>query len=258
MKKFVSVLLVLCCLMASCVPALALTDDEQFVISFLKLSPFGDHSKDGYYYSLSADTAEKCIEVKCYYPVFSTLKTCDVAKYATLVDSYTRIFDAAANTVNDWAPGYYLKLSFCTKSDFSGDVYCEFSNKSGETVHEDFDVPLDFDSNVYVSWGANENFLAKVVEVYGKYDGYVGYYYSKDDNAYMIKMNGDYVADMLAGYHGKTEATTLSQAYLDDLDELSGFSWITYSLVFLDDDGNLFFGAMYQPGEGTSYLYLRE
>lgn len=152
MKKFVSVLLVLCCLMASCVPALALTDDEAFVIRFLQMSPFGDHSDDGYYYSLSADTAEKCIEVKCYHPVFSTLKTCDVAEYASMVDSYTRIFETAAETVSHWASGYYLKLSFCTKSDFTGDVYCEFSNKSGETVHEDFDVPIDADSNVYVSW----------------------------------------------------------------------------------------------------------
>ena len=256
MKKFVSVLLVLCCLMASCVPALALTDDEAFVIRFLQMSPFGDHSDDGYYYSLSADTAEKCIEVKCYHPVFSTLKTCDVAEYASMVDSYTRIFETAAETVSHWASGYYLKLSFCTKSDFTGDVYCEFSNKSGETVHEDFDVPIDADSNVYVSWGADADFLAKVVEVYGKKDGYGGYYYSKKDKAYMVKMNGAYVADMFAGYKGKAAKVTLTQDYLDDFSQLADFDTLNYSLVFLDDDGNLFFYASCQPGQDMTCLYL--
>lgn len=92
--------------------------------------------------------------------------------------------------------------------------------------------------------------------MYGKKDGYVGYYYSKKDKAYMVKMNGAYVADMFAGYKGKAAKVTLTQDYLDDFSQLADFDTLNYSLVFLDDDGNLFSTPSCQPGQDMTCLYL--
>lgn len=69
-------------------------------------------------------------------------------------------------------------------------------------------------------------------------------------------MNGAYVADMFAGYKGKAAKVTLTQDYLDDFSQLADFDTLNYSLVFLDDDGNLFFYASCQPGQDMTCLYL--
>ena len=256
MKKFVSVLLVLCCLMV-CIPALAdepeKTGSELLAIHFIQ-EFYAEDKGEGEAYFVTFDATNKHFIVRGHYPLLESLIAEDPENYQQMVDKLETLFASVDDLIRvclEEPDAYYMTLSFglsrLSLESSTGEYLC-FSSKGG-TVHrvndefvttpqvafyvayedsdpEDVHALLDF----YAAKGAEFS----VVEYLPGDD--------KQNIGYIIKISGEYCDAFEKNYTGKSQDfVNVPYVYLQDAREIAKQLDLGFvSILFCNSDGKAF------------------
>lgn len=256
MKKFVSVLLVLCCMMV-CIPALAdepeMTGGELLAMHFVK-EFYAEDKGDGEAYFVTFDAANKHFIVRGHYPLLESLIADDPENYQQMVDKLETLFASIYDLIRvclEEPDAYYMTLSFglsrLSLESSAGEYLC-FSSKGGivHRVNDEFvttpqvafyvayeDSDPD-DVHALLDFYATKGAEFSVVEYLPGAD--------KQNIGYIIKISGEYCDAFEKNYAGKSQNyVNVPYAYLQDAREIAKQLDIGFvSILFCNSDGKAF------------------
>ncbi len=257
MKKFVSVLLVLCCLMASCVPALAdepeMTDGELLAMHFIQ-EFYAEDKGDGEAYFVTFDAANKHFIVRGHYPLLESLIAEDPENYQQMVDKLETLFASVDDLIRvclEEPDAYYMTLSFglsrLSLESSTGKYLC-FSSKGGivHRVNDEFVTTPQV--AFYVAYeDSDPDDVHALLDFYaakGAEFSVVEYLPGEDKQniGYIIKISGEYCDAFEKNYAGKSQDfVNVPYAYLQDAREIAKQLNIGFiSILFCNSDGKAF------------------
>lgn len=256
MKKFVSVLLALCCLMV-CIPALAdepeMTGGELLAMHFIQ-EFYAEDKGDGEAYFVTFDAANKHFIVRGHYPLLESLIAEDPENYQQMVDKLETLFASVDDLIRvclEEPDAYYMTLSFglsrLSLESSTGKYLC-FSSKGGivHRVNDEFvttpqvafyvayeDSDPD-DIHALLDFYASKGAEFSVVEYLPGED--------KQNIGYIIKISGEYCDAFEKNYAGKSQDfVNVPYAYLQDAREIAKQLNIGFiSILFCNSDGKAF------------------
>ena len=257
MKKFVSVLLVLCCLMASCVPAFAdepeMTGGELLALHFIK-EFYAEDKGNGEEYFVTFDAENKHFIVHGHYPLLESLIVDDPENYQQMVDKLEALFLSIDDLIRiclEEPDKYYMTLSFglsrLSLESSTGKYLC-FSSKGG-TVHR---VNSEFVTTSQVAFfvayeDSNPDDVHALLDFYaakGAELSVVEYLPGEDKQniGYIIKISGEYCDAFEKNYAGKSQDfVNVPYVYLQDAREIAKKLDIGFvSILFCNSDGKTF------------------
>lgn len=180
MKKFVSVLLVLCCLMASCVSAFAERQPVQGGLTDTQVVEFLSILDDSIFDSVSISSNMDNFDVKIIHDNFVTYKNCYPSAFQGLIDRYTSLFIQFARYIwLNYSTHSQLTVKFVDVTDKQESAYYTFTAFNGKFSCYTPYVSISKNNN-YVKAGANPAILRELIDTYGVF---------KDD--YMIVYSAD-------------------------------------------------------------------
>lgn len=194
MKKFVSLLLVVCCLTLSCFPALAATWSSDRVLDSLKRS-MSDLFDD--YRVTRWSTSEFRVEI--VYDTLLTAKNCSPSHYYEIRNSFVEQFLHSAWVVwTSYSPTTKIVFRFVDSFDRVSTAYCTFvALGGGEFGFSDEDYPIGV-GNSFVALGADPAILQMLIDTYGAFaDDYIAMYTLQD--GYLIVADSVYSSSFV-GY----------------------------------------------------------
>ena len=259
MKKFVSVLLVLCCLMASCVPVLAAVDvwSSDRVIDCIKRA-MSDSFDD---YSVTRVSSEE-FQADIVYDKLLTAKNCQPAYYKALRDSCTETFMLAAWRV--WM-NYYptTKITFCFVDSLHKKPipYCTFTALGSGSNFSFDEQPYGIGiGNDYVALGADPQFMQMLIDNYGAFGtDFIALY--SEESGYIIRADSVF-SSTFVGY--LNAGNTAVVEYLRSIYKYSLWNMIhdykdcdpnnVSVTVFFADGENYVFEIQYKNGDVTEEL----
>ena len=257
MKKFVSVLLVLCCLMASCVPALAdapeMTGGELLAMHFIK-EFYAEDKGNGEEYFVTFDAANKHFIVRGHYPLLESLIADDPENYQQMVDKLEMLFASIDDLIRvclEEPDAYYMTLSFGLSRlslESSAGKYLCFSSKGGivHRVNDEFVTTPQV--AFYVSYeDSDPDDVHALLDFYaakGAEFSVVEYLPGEDKQniGYIIKISGEYCDAFEKNYAGKSQNyVNVPYAYIQDAREIAKQLDIGFvSILFCNSDGKAF------------------
>lgn len=256
MKKFVSTLLIVCCLLYY-IPVLAdettMTGGELLAMHFIK-EFYAEDKGDGEAYFVTFDAANKHFIVRGHYPLLESLIADDPENYQQMVDKLETLFASIDDLIRvclEEPDAYYMTLSFglsrLSLESSTGKYLC-FSSKGG-TVHR---VNDEFVTTPQVSfYVAYEN--SNPEDVHALLDFYAakGVEFSvveylpgedKQNVGYIIKISGEYCDAFEKNYAGKSQNfVNVPYVYLQNAREIAKQLDIGFiSILFCNFDGKAF------------------
>lgn len=256
MKKFVSVLLVLCCLMV-CIPALAdepeMTGGELLAMHFVK-EFYAEDKGNGEAYFVTFDAANKHFIVHGHYPLLESLIVDDPENYQQMVDKLETLFASIDDLIRvclEEPDAYYMTLSFglsrLSLESSAGEYLC-FSSKGGivHRVNDEFVTTPQV--AFYVAYeDSDPDDVHALLDFYaakGAEFSVVEYLPGEDRQniGYIIKISGEYCDAFEKNYAGKSQDfVNVPYVYLQDAREIAkqldiGF----FSILFCNSDGKAF------------------
>lgn len=257
MKKFVSVLLALCCLMASCVPALAdapeMTGGELLAMHFIK-EFYAEDKGNGEEYFVTFDAANKHFIVRGHYPLLESLIADDPENYQQMVDKLETLFASIDDLIRvclEEPDAYYMTLSFGLSRlslESSAGKYLCFSSKGGivHRVNDEFVTTPQV--AFYVSYeDSDPDDVHALLDFYaakGAEFSVVEYLPGEDKQniGYIIKISGEYCDAFEKNYVGKSQNyVNVPYAYIQDAREIAKQLDIGFvSILFCNSDGKAF------------------
>ena len=250
MKKFVSVLLVLCCLMASCVHALA----EKAALEDYLLGVLQAYCKDdksiGLYYNVSLDSERHCYIIKVSSQNTATFATCDPKNYKEIKDSYAellvQITEMAWEFCND---SYCVEIDFFFSRDFSGEPFLIMSSEGAVYTINETKLPINADTNSFVKEGADPAIFEKINELYGQSDFLQSVIYADGD--YGIRVGGAFSTSFIKAKQEGTSSgfTKIRDKYASVLQTIADIAPNKVSLYFTDADGNFVYCIVCEKGK---------
>ena len=256
MKKFVSVLLVLCCLMV-CIPALAdepeMTGGELLAMHFVK-EFYAEDKGDGEAYFVTFDAANKHFIVRGHYPLLESLIADDPENYQQMVDKLETLFASIDDLIRvclEEPDAYYMTLSFglsrLSLESSAGEYLC-FSSKGGivHRVNDEFVTTPQV--AFYVAYeDSDPDDVHALLDFYaakGAEFSVVEYLPGEDKQniGYIIKISGEYCDAFEKNYAGKSQNyVNVPYAYLQDAREIAKQLDIGFvSILFCNSDGKEF------------------
>lgn len=257
MKKFVSVLLVLCCLMASCVPALAdepeMTGGELLAMHFVK-EFYAEDKGNGEAYFVTFDAANKHFIVHGHYPLLESLIVDAPENYQQMVDKLETLFASIDDIIRvclEEPDAYYMTLSFglsrLSLESSAGEYLC-FSSKGGivHRVNDEFVTTPQV--AFYVAYeDSDPDDVHALLDFYaakGAEFSVVEYLPGEDRQniGYIIKISGEYCDAFEKNYTGKSQDfVNVPYVYLQDAREIAKQLDIGFvSILFCNSDGKAF------------------
>lgn len=257
MKKFVSVLLVLCCLMASCVPALAdepeMTGGELLAMHFVK-EFYAEDKGNVEAYFVTFDAANKHFIVHGHYPLLESLIVDDPENYQQMVDKLETLFASIDDLIRvclEEPDAYYMTLSFglsrLSLESSAGEYLC-FSSKGGivHRVNDEFVTTPQV--AFYVAYEDSDpddvHALLDFYDAKGAEFSVVEYLPCEDRQniGYIIKISGEYCDAFEKNYAGKSQDfVNVPYVYLQDAREIAKQLDIGFvSILFCNSDGKAF------------------
>lgn len=256
MKKFVSVLLVLCCMMV-CIPALAdepeMTGGELLAMHFIK-EFYAEDKGDGEAYFVTFDAANKRFIVRGHYPLLESLIADDPENYQQMVDKLETLFASIDDLIRvclEEPDAYYMTLSFglsrLSLESSAGEYLC-FSSKGGivHRVNDEFVTTPQV--AFYVAYeDSDPDDVHTLLDFYaakGAEFSVVEYLPGEDKQniGYIIKISGEYCDAFEKNYAGKSQNyVNVPYAYLQDAREIAKQLDIGFvSILFCNSDGKAF------------------
>lgn len=273
MKKFVSVLLVLCCLMASCVPALAdepeMTGGELLAMHFVK-EFYAEDKGNGEAYFVTFDAANKHFIVHGHYPLLESLIVDDPENYQQMVDKLETLFASIDDLIRvclEEPDAYYMTLSFglsrLSLESSAGEYLC-ISSKGGTVHRVNAELVSTSEIKFYV---ANENaadaatiqaaidfFTAKGAMVHG-----VVCYATQNpnNNGFSLSISGEYCNKFAEGYKGKdSQWVSVPDRYVIDCRKVANdYGLDDIGLLFRNEQGDTFGLFSFQHSSWYGYYY---
>lgn len=256
MKKFVSVLLVLCCLMV-CIPALAdepeMTGGELLAMHFIQ-EFYAEDKGDGEAYFVTFDAANKHFIVRGHYPLLESLIAEDPENYQQMVDKLETLFASVDDLIRvclEEPDAYYMTLSFglsrLSLESSTGEYLC-FSSRGG-TVHRVNDEFVTTPQVAfYVAYEDSDpedvHALLDFYDAKGAEFSVVEYLPGEDKQniGYIIKISGEYCDAFEKNYTGKSQDfVNVPYVYLQDAREIAKQLDIGFvSILFCNSDGKAF------------------
>lgn len=256
MKKFVSVLLVLCCLMV-CIHALAdepeMTDGELLAMHFVK-EFYAEDKGNGEAYFVTFDAANKHFIVHGHYPLLESLIVDDPENYQQMVDKLETLFASIDDIIRvclEEPDAYYMTLSFgLSRLSFessAGEYLC-FSSKGGivHRVNDEFVTTpqVAFYVAYEDSYPDDVHALLDFYAANGAEFSVVEYLPGEDRQniGYIIKISGEYCDAFEKNYAGKSQDfVNVPYVYLQDAREITKQLDIGFvSILFCNSDGKAF------------------
>lgn len=256
MKKFVSVLLVLCCLMV-CIPALAdepeMTGGELLAMHFIK-EFYAEDKGNGEAYFVTFDAANKHFIVHGHYPLLESLIVDDPENYQQMVDKLETLFASIDDLIRvclEEPDAYYMTLSFglsrLSLESSAGEYLC-FSSKGGivHRVNDEFVTTPQV--AFYVAYeDSDPDDVHALLDFYaanGAEFSVVEYLTGEDRQniGYIIKISGEYCDAFEKNYAGKSQDfVNVPYVYLQDAREIAKQLDIGFvSILFCNSDGKAF------------------
>lgn len=256
MKKFVSVLLVLCCMMV-CIPALAdepeMTGGELLAMHFVK-EFYAEDKGDGEAYFVTFDAANKHFIVRGHYPLLESLIADAPENYQQMVDKLETLFASIDDLIRvclEEPDAYYMTLSFglsrLSLESSVGEYLC-FSSKGGivHRVNDEFVTTPQV--AFYVAYeDSDPDDVHALLDFYaakGAEFSVVEYLPGEDKQniGYIIKISGEYCDAFEKNYAGKSQNyVNVPYAYLQDAREIAKQLDIGFvSILFCNSDGKAF------------------
>lgn len=256
MKKFVSVLLVLCCLMV-CIPALAdepeMTGGELLAMHFVK-EFYAEDKGNGEAYFVTFDAANKHFIVHGHYPLLESLIVDDPENYQQMVDKLETLFASIDDLIRvclEEPDAYYMTLSFglsrLSLESSAGEYLC-FSSKGGlvHRVNDEFVTTPQV--AFYVAYEDSDpddvHALFDFYAAKGAEFSVVEYLPGEDRQniGYIIKISGEYCDAFEKNYAGKSQDfVNVPYVYLQDAREIAKQLDIGFvSILFCNSDGKAF------------------
>ena len=256
MKKFVSVLLVLCCMMV-CIPALAdepeMTGGELLAMHFVK-EFYAEDKGDGEAYFVTFDAANKHFIVRGHYPLLESLIADAPENYQQMVDKLETLFASIDDLIRvclEEPDAYYMTLSFglsrLSLESLAGKYLC-FSSKGGivHRVNDEFVTTPQV--AFYVAYeDSDPDDVHALLDFYaakGAEFSVVEYLPGEDKQniGYIIKISGEYCDAFEKNYAGKSQNyVNVPYAYLQDAREIAKQLDIGFvSILFCNSDGKAF------------------
>lgn len=256
MKKFVSVLLVLCCLMV-CIPALAdepeMTGGELLAMHFVK-EFYAEDKGNGEAYFVTFDAANKHFIVHGHYPLLESLIVDDPENYQQMVDKLETLFASIDDLIRvclEEPDAYYMTLSFglsrLSLESSAGEYLC-FSSKGGivHRVNDEFVTTPQV--AFYVAYeDSDPDDVHALLDFYaakGAEFSVVEYLPGEDRQniGYIIKISGEYCDAFEKNYAGKSQDfVNVPYVYLQDAREIAKQLDIGFvSILFCNSDGKAF------------------
>ena len=256
MKKFVSVLLVLCCLMV-CIPALAdepeMTGGELLAMHFIK-EFYAEDKGNGEEYFVTFDAANKHFIVRGHYPLLESLIADDPENYQQMVDKMETLFASIDDLIRvclEAPDAYYMTLSFglsrLSLESSAGEYLC-FSSKGGivHRVNDEFVTTPQV--AFYVAYeDSDSDDVHALLDFYaakGAEFSVVEYLPGEDKQniGYIIKISGEYCDAFEKNYAGKSQDfVNVPYVYLQDAREIAKQLDIGFvSILFCNSDGKAF------------------
>ena len=259
MKKFVSVLLVLCCLLASCVPALAAVDvwSSDRVIDCIKRA-MSDSFDD---YSVTRVSSEE-FQADIVYDELLTAKNCQPAYYKALRDSCTETFMLAAWRVwMNYYPTTKITFRFVDSLHKKPIPYCTFTALGSGSNFSFDEQPYGIGiGNDYVALGADPQFMQMLIDNYGAFGrDFIALY--SEESGYIIRADSVF-SSTFVGY--LNAGNTAVVEYLRSIYKYSLWNMIhdykdcdpnnVSVTVFFADGDNYVFEIQYKNGDVTEEL----
>lgn len=256
MKKFVSVLLVLCCMMV-CIPALAdepeMTGGELLAMHFIK-EFYAEDKGDGEAYFVTFDAANKHFIVRGHYPLLESLIADDPENYQQMVAKLETLFASIDDLIRvclEEPDAYYMTLSFGLSRlslEFSTGKYLCFSSKGGivHRVNDEFVTTPQV--AFYVAYeDSDPDDVHALLDFYaakGAEFSVVEYLPGEDKQniGYIIKISGEYCDAFEKNYAGKSQNyVNVPYVYIQDAREIAKQLDIEFvSILFCNSDGKEF------------------
>lgn len=272
-KKFVSVLLVVCCLMASCVPALAdepeMTGGELLALHFINEFYPADKG-DGEEYLVTFDAENKHFIINGHYPLLESLIIDHPDDYQAMADQLGRLFTSVNNLVEvalESPEEYHMTLTFGL-SRYSLDYpVCEYlciSSKGGTVHRVNAELVSTSEIKFYV---ANENAadastIQAAIDFFTEKGATVHSVLcfasqSPNDNGFSLSISGKYCDKYAEGYKGKNaQWVSVPDRYIVDCRKVANdYGLDSISLGFYDEQGNLFGLFSFQHSSWYGYYY---
>lgn len=191
MKKFVSVLLVLCCLMVSCVPAFAERQPVQGGFTDTQVVKFLSILDDNIFDSVSISSNMDNFDVKIIDDDFVTYKNCYPSAFQGLIDGYTSLFVQFARYIwLNYSTNSQLTVKFVDVTDKQESAYYTFTAFNGKFSCNTPYVAISKNNN-YVKAGANPAILRELIDTYGVFKNDYMIFYSAD-SGYSITTDSIY------------------------------------------------------------------
>lgn len=256
MKKFVSTLLIVCCLLYY-IPVLAdettMTGGELLAMHFIK-EFYAEDKGDGEAYFVTFDAANKHFIVCGHYPLLESLIADDPENYQQMVDKLETLFASIDDLIRvclEEPDAYYMTLSFglsrLSLESSTGKYLC-FSSKGG-TVHR---VNDEFVTTPQVAFyvayeDSDPDDVHALLDFYaekGAEFSVVEYLPGEDKQniGYIIKISGEYCDAFEKNYAGKSQNfVNVPYVYLQDAREIAKQLDIGFiSILFCNFDGKAF------------------
>lgn len=256
MKKFVSMLLITCCLMY-CIPVLAdeptLTDGELLALHFIK-EFYPQDKGDGEEYFVTFDAANKHFIVRGHYPLIESLIADDMENYQLMVDKMETLFtsvDDLIRTCIEEPDAYYMTLSFGLSRlslESSAGQYLCFSSKGGNVHRVNDEFVTTPQVSFYVAYeNSNPEDVHALLDFYaakGVEFSVVEYLPGEDKQnvGYIIRISGEYCDAFEKNYAGKSQDfVNVPYVYLQDAREIAKQLDIGFiSITFCNSNGEAF------------------
>lgn len=270
MKKVVSTLLVLCCLMASCVTALAtekrdLTDGEMLALHFIN-EFFASKPEDGISYDVALDTETNCFVVKGEYMLLESLyKSCS-PEYQELLAHISELFSSvdALMRTSVGSDSYYLRLTYFRSAISSSGAYCAFSSKGG-TPHQ---VNGRFTTNAQTSFRvADERYSEEDLQyIVDKFSGdnvkllsvSVSSVEPYDKPSISISVSGEYCKKMLDNYTPNASLPSTPDRYIIDCREIAKATGAGYVTLWLYGDSDVYASVQFSHSSTYAQYYVKD
>lgn len=256
MKKFVSVLLVLCCLMV-CIPALAddpeMTGGELLAMHFVK-EFYAEDKGNGEAYFVTFDATNKHFIVHGHYPLLESLIVDDPENYQQMVDKLETLFASIDDLIMvclEEPDAYYMTLSFglsrLSLESSAGEYLC-FSSKGGVVHRVNDEFVTTPQVAFYVAYeDSDPDDVHALLDFYaakGAEFSVVEYLPGEDRQniGYIIKISGEYCDAFEKNYAGKSQDfVNVPYVYLQDAREIAKQLDIGFvSILFCNSDGKAF------------------
>lgn len=270
-KKFVSTLLIVCCLLYY-IPVLAdettMTGGELLAMHFIK-EFYAEDKGDGEAYFVTFDAANKHFIVRGHYPLLESLIADDPENYQQMVDKLETLFASIDDLIRvclEEPDAYYMTLSFglsrLSLESSTGKYLC-FSSKGG-TVHRVNDEFVTTpQASFYVAYeNSNPEDVHALLDFYaakGVEFSVVEYLPGEDKQnvGYIIRISGEYCDAFEKNYAGKSQDfVNVPYVYLQDAREIAKQLDIGFiSITFCNSNGEAFgrFGFHHSSWSGSYF-----